>query len=70
MRLLMGNMGGSRMWQMLWTRALLDRERMMLVVKNRCISFLFSTMKSFLAGSDDRLKTGHVMNAVVLRRPD
>ena len=70
MRLLMGNVCGSRMLQMLWTRALLDRERMMLVAKNRRISFVFSAMKSFPAGSDDRRKTGHMMNAVVLRRPD
>lgn len=69
MGLLMGNVGGSRMLQMLWTRALLDRERMMLVAKNRRISFVISAMKSLLAGSDDRLKTGHMINAVVLRRP-
>ena len=36
----------------------------MLVAQNRRISFVFSAMKSFLAGSDDRLKTGRMMNAV------
>ena len=47
MRLLMSNVCRSRMLQMLWTRTLLDGNRMMLVAKNRRISFMFSADTTF-----------------------
>lgn len=37
----MSNVGGSRMLQMLWTRALLDRQGGMLVAQKRRISLIF-----------------------------
>ena len=68
MRLLMGNLCRSRMLQMLRTRALLNRERMMLVAESRRISFISSAKRSFQASSNDRLRTGRMMNAVMFRR--
>lgn len=55
------------MLQMLWTRALLDGERMMLVAKNRRISFMFCAKKPLRARSHDRLKKRGMMDAMVFR---